>query len=305
MSARDWGGIAAGLGTVVCVVAMLLAGRLGATTDALTVYDLAGLRMGVAAILAAPLLLRAWPWGVPLKSHALVAFFGGAPFVLLLFAGMIFAPVGHAAVVHFGALPVFAAFVTWAWVGDRPGRWQWAGIAAIVAGVAAVGWEALTGDMPGVWRGHLLFLGSALSMSIWYGAMRAARLSVMQSLAALLVGNALVYVPVWLLFLPSGLFTAPLGDIALQSVVHGLFGAFLCIFGHAHAVRTIGPTRQAAVGAWVPALALFAAIPALGEIPTLINIAGAAIVTAGILATVFLQPRVATSARDGGTGRSC
>ncbi len=289
---NDWGGIAAGLGTVACVVAMLIAGRLGATTEALTIYDLAGLRMGVAAILAAPLLARAWPWRVRLRDHILVAVFGGAPFILLLFGGMVFAPVGHAAVVMYGALPIFAALVAWAWVGDRHSRWQWLGIAAIVAGVGAVGWEALSGGgVPGQWRGHLLFVGAALFVAIWYGAMRAARLGVLQSLAALLVGNALVYVPVWLLFLPSGLFTAPVADIALQTVLHGVFGAFLCIFGHAYAVKTLGPTRQAAIGAWVPAVALIAAIPTLGEIPSALNIAGALVVTAGILATVFLQPK--------------
>ncbi len=292
---KDWGGIAAGLGTVACVVVMLIAGRLGATTDALTIYDLAGLRMGVAAILASPLLLRAWPWHVRPRNHLIVAFFGGAPFVLLLFGGMIFAPVGHAAVVMYGALPIFAALIAWVWIGEQPGRWQWLGITAIVAGVGAVGWEALGGGaVPGQWRGHLLFVGAALSMAVWYGGMRAARLGVIQSLAALLLLNALVYVPVWLLFLPSGLFTAPLADIALQAVVHGVFGAFLCIFGHAYAVKTIGPTRQAAVGAWVPAFALIVAIPTLGEIPSVLNIVGAVVVTVGILATVFLQPKGST-----------
>lgn len=289
---KDWGGIGAGLGTVACVVVMLIAGRLGATTDALTIYDMAALRMGVAVILAIPLLVRYFPWRVRLRDHAIVAFFGGAPFILMLFGGMTYAPVGHAAVVMYGALPVFAALVAWAWVGDRPGRWQWAGIAAIVAGVGGVGWEAFAaGGLAGQWRGHLLFLGAAMSVAIWYGGMRAARLSVMQSLAALLIGNALVYIPIWFLFLPSTMFTAPFGDIVMQSVVHGVFGAFLCIFGHAYAVRTIGPTRQAAVGSLVPALALFAAIPTLGEIPSAVNVIGAVVVTIGILATVFLQPR--------------
>lgn len=288
---NDWGGIAAGLGTVVCVVMMLIAGRLGATTDALTIYDLAGLRMGVAVILAIPLLVRYFPWRVRLRDHMIVAFFGGAPFILMLFGGMTYAPVGHAAVVLFGAVPVFAAFVVWIWIGERPGRWQWVGIATIVAGVAAVGWDAFAaGGLAGQWRGHLLFLGAAMSMAIWYSGMRAARLSVMQSLAALLIGNAIVYVPIWLLFLPSTLFSAPFGDVVMQSVVHGVFGAFLCVFGHAYAVKTIGPTRQAAVGSLVPVLALFAAIPTLGEIPSGLNIAGAVIVTVGILATVFLQP---------------
>jgi drug/metabolite transporter (DMT)-like permease len=289
---KDWGGIAAGLGTVLCVVVMLIVGRIGATTDALTIYDMAALRMGVAFILASPLLVRYFPWRVRLRDHAIVAFFGGAPFILMLFGGMTFAPVGHASVVMYGALPIFAALVAWAWLGDRPGRWQWAGILAIVAGVGAVGWEALSGSgEAGQWRGHLLFLGAALSVAIWYSGMRAARLGVMQSLAALLIGNLLVYIPIWFLFLPSTMFTAPFNDIVMQSAVHGVMGAFLCVFGHAYAVKTIGPTRQAAVGSLVPPLALIAAIPTLGEIPTLLNIVGAVIVTIGILMTVFLQSR--------------
>lgn len=289
---KDWGGIAAGLGTVLCVVMMLIVGRIGATTDALTIYDMAALRMGVAFILAIPLLVRYFPWRVRLRDHAIVAFFGGAPFILMLFGGMTFAPVGHASVVMYGALPIFAALVAWAWLGDRPGRWQWAGILAIVAGVCAVGWEALSGSgEAGHWRGHLLFLGAALSVAIWYNGMRAARLGVMQSLAALLIGNLLVYIPIWFLFLPSTMFTAPFNDIVMQSAVHGVMGAFLCVFGHAYAVKTIGPTRQAAVGSLVPPLALIAAIPTLGEIPTLLNIVGAVIVTIGILMTVFLQSR--------------
>ena len=295
---NHWRGIAAGLGTVACVVAMLIAGRLGATTDALTIYDLAGLRMGVATILAAPLLAHAWPWHVRLRDHFIVAFFGGAPFILLLFGGMTFAPVGHAAVVMYGSLPVLAALVAWAWIGERPGRWQWLGIATILAGVCAVGWETF-GDaaVPGQWRGHLLFLAAGLFVAVWYGGMRAARLGVVNALAALLLGNALIYVPVWLIFLPSSLSTAPVTDIVLQAVVHGVFGAFLCIFGHAYAVKIIGPTRQAAVGAWVPALAMLVAIPILDEIPSALNIAGAIVVTAGILATLFLQ-RKATHPDD-------
>ena len=288
---KDWGGIAAGLGTVLCFVAMLVAGRLGATTDALTVFDLAGLRMGAAALCASPFLMRSYPWGVNLSAHAVVSFFGGAPFVLLVFSGMIFAPVGHAAVLMNGALPVFAALITWAWVGDRPGQWQWVGIVTIVIGVTAVGWEAIAGGIPGQWRGHLLFLAASVSAALWYTGMRAWHLTVIQSLAALLIGNAVVYVPIWLLFLPSGLFNAPFSDIALQVVVHGIFGAFICILCHAYSVMTIGPMRQAAIMAGAPALALFVGIPTLGEIPTTLNIIGAGIVTVGILATVFLHPR--------------
>lgn len=285
-------GIAAGSFALCTTVAMLIAGRIGATGDTLTIWDLAGLRQGVAALLALPLLLWARPWRrLRPRQYVVNALFGGAPFVLLLFGGMVFAPAGHAGVFMNGTLPVAATLVAWLWLRDRPHAGQALGIAIIVAGMALVGREALAGGAPGQWRGHLLFIAAACWFAVWYVAMRAWRQSVLESLAAMLTLNALVYVPVWLLFLPSGLATAPVGDIALQIVVHGVFGAFIAIFGHAYAARTIGPLRQAAIMSGAPVLALLAAVPTLGETPTAWGIVGAVTVTAGILLAVLPRRR--------------
>jgi drug/metabolite transporter (DMT)-like permease len=284
-------GFAAGAFALCTTVAMLIAGRIGATGDTLTIWDLAGIRQGVAMLFALPLLLWARPWRMRPRQYVVNAAFGGAPFVLLLFGGMVWAPASHAGVFMNGALPVAAMVVAWLWLRDRPDRWQGLGIAVILAGMALVGREALASGLPGQWRGHLLFVAAALWFSIWYVAMRAWQQSVWQSLAAMLTLNAVVYVPLWLLFLPSGLATAPAGDIALQVIVHGLFGAFIAIFGHAYAARTIGPMRQAAIMSGAPVLALASAAMFLGETPTLWGIAGALVVTAGILLAVGLRLR--------------
>ena len=283
-------GVAAGCFALCTLVAMLIAGRLAATGDALTIWDLAGLRQGVAMVCALPLLLWTKPWRMKPRQYVVNALFGGAPFVLLLFGGMVYAPVSHAGVFMNGMLPVAATIVAWCWLRTRPDRWQGLGIVIVLAGMAFVGREAFADGVAGEWRGHVLFVAAACWFSVWYVAMRAWQQSVLQSMAALLVLNAVIYVPIWLLFLPSGLTTAPAGDILLQAVVHGVFGAFIAVFGHAYAARTLGPLRQAAIMSGAPVLALLVAIPTLGEIPTVWGIVGAVIVTLGILLVVGLRP---------------
>ena len=283
-------GVAAGTFALCTTVAMLIAGRIGAIGDTLTIWDLAGLRQGVAMLCALPLLVYTRPWRMRPRQYVVNALFGGAPFVLLLFGGMVYAPAGHAGVFMNGTLPVAAMAIAWLWLRDRPRPWQGLGIAIIVIGMVLVGQDALASGAPGQWRGHLLFGAAAVWFAVWYVAMRAWKQSVLQSLAALLTLNAVIYVPIWLLFLPSGLATAPAGDIALQAVVHGVFGAFIAIFGHAHAARTIGPLRQAAIMSGAPVLAILVAIPTLGETPTGWGIAGAVVVSVGILLAVGLRP---------------
>jgi drug/metabolite transporter (DMT)-like permease len=280
-------GVAAGLFGVLNLSLMIVVGRLGVVGDTLTIFDQAGLRFATAALCVLPLLVRSWPWGLSLKRHLVLSTFGGAPFVLLLFAGMEFAPVAHAAIVVNGLLPLMAAIVTWLWLRQAPGRWQVAGIVIAGLGVLLVGWEALAFGVAGQWRGHLLFAATALSIAIWYGAMRQWRISIPQMFAGTLVLNAMVYVPLWLLLLPSSVSTAPMQDILVQAVILGVWGAVLGGYAQAYAARAIGPTRQGAIMSGGPALATLIAIPVLAEYPSLLAVLGIVVVAAGVLATVL------------------
>jgi len=82
---------------------------------------------------------------------------------------------------------------------------------------------------------------------------------VIQSLAALLVTNgSRPMVPILAACPALGPSTAPVSDIVLQVVVHGILVAiFSASLGHAYRV-TIGPRVRAAIKCgWRPALALF------------------------------------------------
>ena len=279
-------GLGAGILATLIYAGLLVVGRHGTTATPLTAYDLAGLRMGVAALCALPLLIYFRPSNLTVWRIAVVSM-GGAPFAVALFAGLTFAPVAQAAVVVNGTLPILAALLSWAWIGERPTRGQWIGIALVFAGVAATGGDAIAFGAPEQWRANLLFLGAAASAAVFFTAIRAWRLSMIELMAGLVIGNAVVYVPLWLLFLPSGLAVAPWSDIALQGVYQGVLAAFLAGLCQAHASRIIGATRQSAILAGAPAIALLLAIPLLGELPGIVAVIGVVIVTGGILMTVY------------------
>jgi drug/metabolite transporter (DMT)-like permease len=282
-------GIAAGCFALFTTVAMLIAGRIGASGDSLTIWDLAGIRQGGAALIALPLLLYTKPWKMRPSQYLVNAIFGGAPMILLLFGGMVYAPAFHAGVFMNGTLPIAATLITCIWLREYPNLWQRIGIAIIVFGMLIIGWQTIGSVMPSQWQGHLLFIASGIWLSAWYVAIRAWHQNVMQTLCALLVLNALVYVPIWLAFLPSKIWTAPIEDLVLQIVVHSLFGAFLAIFGHSYAASTIGPMRQSAIMSGAPVLVLLFSVPLLGEKLTITGVFGALAVTLGILFVIGIH----------------
>jgi drug/metabolite transporter (DMT)-like permease len=278
-------GLAAGVGVLVMFSGMLVVSRFGATSS-LTVFDMTGLRFGVAALFTAPLLF--WlPLPRPAVRQAIVlGACSGCVFTTLLFGGMAFAPVAHGAIVVNGAMPVFAALISWIVFGEGLGRWRIAGIVLIVVGVAATGWDALAFGVPGQWRGHLLFLGAAAANATFLTAVRGWRIGPFESLITVNGMNLVFYIPVWLLFLPTNIWDAPWQEIALQAVYQGIVAALIASILIAYAARTLGGTRQAAVMSGAPALSLLMAIPLLGEVPSPISIAGVVIVTTGILITL-------------------
>lgn len=286
-------GVGAGIAVMVLFAGMLVVSRFGATSS-LTVYDMAGLRFGVAGLCTLPVILAMrWP-RLELWKMLVIAATSGAPFALFLFAGMSYAPVAHGGIVINGAMPVLAALLAWFAFGDRLGGWRVVGIMLIVCGVLATGWEALTDGMPGQWRGHLLFLGAAACNATFLTSVRGWGITALQSLVIVNGFNLLLYVPLWLLVLPSNLTGTPWPEIALQGVYQGVVAAFIASILIAHAARMLGGMRQAAIMSGTPALAVLIAIPALAEIPSAISIIGVVIVTSGIL--VALGPGLLSGA---------
>lgn len=253
---------AAAAGVIVLWTGFILVSRAGATS-CLTAWDIIAIRYAVAA----PLLLILW--GVYRRQsllgvrHLLLAGIGGLGYALMAFAGFASAPAAHAGVLLPGAMPFLAAAWGWALGGQRPARASWPGYAAILAGVGCMAWSL--GGMRTVMWGDACFLAAAALWTLFAALLRRWNADPITAITAVACWTAVVFLPIWWLFLPSRLAAAPWSGIALQAGYQGVLASVVQMLLFAAAIRRIGPQRMGSLMALVPVGAAILAVPILGE----------------------------------------
>ncbi|MEE4345482.1 MAG: EamA/RhaT family transporter, partial [Paracoccaceae bacterium] len=101
---------------------------------------------------------------------------------------------------------------------------------------------------------------------------------------------AALYLPVWALWLPSGLADAPLGPLLLQAVYQGFVPNLIGLLFVAHASRTIGNGNTSSILAAVPGGGALLGLLILGEGLSLISVLALVILTIGLLMSVQRRP---------------
>ena len=137
------------------------------------------------------------------------------------------------------------------------------------------------------WLGDLLFFMSSILWACFTLLLRHWRVPALRATAVVIVLSCLVTTPAYLLWVGWAHVRAlPVAMIAFQGLVQGgLQGAFTMV-AYAQAVVLLGVSRAVLFPAIVPALSVLLGIPIVGEVPGLLQIAGLALVTLGLLATV-------------------
>lgn len=278
-----WGGVAA-IAVVFFWSGWVVISRLGVTNH-LTVYDITGLRHGIGAIVALPYIIwtRAWRGLTPLRT-LILTLTAGVPYALLAYFGFVYAPAAHGGVFMNGCLPIFTTFFAWIWIGQRSRFSQILGLGIILIGVTLVGYEGFVSSGSGkTWIGDFLFLAAIALFAVFMVANRVWSVVPGQIIFAATIVSAVVYVPIWLLWLDSNLAVAPGSEILLQGAYQGLVPSVLGISCLNIAVRHIGPRATSVFISSVPVVAALTAIPILNELPGLQAWIGMIAVTFGIL----------------------
>jgi drug/metabolite transporter (DMT)-like permease len=292
--------------TAICVVffwsGWIVISRLGVTGH-LTVYDLVGLRHGIGAVVALPYIIwsRAWRGLTPLRT-LLLTLTAGAPYALLSYSGFIYAPAAHGGVFLNGCLPIFTTLFAWIWLGQRSRFSQMVGLVIILAGVTLVGYEGfLSSGGSMTWIGDFLFLAAIALFALFMVANQVWSVNPGQVIFSITIVPAVVYVPLWLLWLDSNLTSAPASEIILQGAYQGLVPSVVGISCLNIAVRHIGSRATSALVSSVPVVAALAAIPVLNELPGLPAWIGMITVTFGILLALGIigfHQEIATAGLD-------
>ena len=246
-------------------------------------FDLVALRVGVSGLVLLPVYLSRRLWSVPAAQVLPLTLTGGLGYGVLAYSGFAFAPAAHGAVLLPGALPFSTAVLAVLMLGDRLSRGRALALALILTGIVLVGWNGLAGDVPGAWRGDILFLSASTMWALYTVLVRKGRWTAIDATATIAVLSALIFLPIYLLCLPMKLATAPLGEVAFQGIYQGLFAVAIAGIAYTRAVGTLGPMATTTITAIVPATGAVAAWPILGEPLSALALAGVATVTLGML----------------------
>jgi len=277
-------GIGAGLVVVACWATWAVATRFAVTTH-LRPLDVALLRYLISSAFLAPVL---WRHGLAPRSLGLgrtLLLVGGAglPFVLVSSSGLRFAPASDVGAVMIATMPVFVAVFSAAIGRERFDAMRVIGFIAVAAGVLGIAAHGLFAGASGAWRGHLLFLAGAAMFATYTVTFRRSGLSPWHAAAIINFYSLLMLAPAYLLFAGPGLLAAPPHEVIAQAVMQGIVAAIVSLFFFGEAVRRLGASRAAVLGALTPVVVALLGMPLLGEFPNRLTWAAIIAVSVGVV----------------------
>lgn len=253
-------------------------------TQKMSPYDLVALRFACAGLLMLPIL---WKRGLAIREAGLINWLlivgcAGVPYVLLASSGLQFAPAAQGGALIPGTLPLWAALLAWLVLKEHISGVRRIGLALIPVGIVTILGTGLFHFETGHWRGHLMFIGASMTWATFTIAMRRSKLDALHAAAIVSVMSAVIYLPIYALFLPHGLATAPWSAIIGQTIYQGIVVSIISLIAYARAVNILGASLGASFASLVPVLAMLLAIPLLGEVPGTSDVIGIAIITVGV-----------------------
>jgi drug/metabolite transporter (DMT)-like permease len=221
--------------------------------------------------------------GMGWRRGVVITIFGGLPLALWSYYGYVYVPLGHGAIIQpscaaLGGL-VLASLVL---KENLPPR-RIVGALAMVAGLVMIGIEALhTMGAQGL-LGDMFFVAAGGFFAVFGMLLRLWRIPATRAMAVTSV-LSLAGLPLMLFdldnFLSAGLF-----ENLMQAVVQGAFAGAGAIYLFTRAVILLGAGRAALFPALVPPFTLLIGAVMIGEIPSLWQLIGLAIVLAGFWLT--------------------
>ncbi len=282
---------AIGVGAALVAVAVW-GGALSVTRSGVTgsatfgAHDIVVLRFLAPSLVLLPVLLRAGT--LPLRRAGVAAILallvgGGAPFVLLVAAGLRLAPAAEAGALLPSAMPLFVALLSAVLLGERLGRLRLAGLGLVAMAVGLIAGPAMLAVGDSGFGGHVLLLLAALVAAGYTIAMRKAGLSAPHAAALVSGASVLTFGPIYLVALDPGILRASAAELAAQVACQGLLAGLVAPIAFATAIARLGATRAAAFGGLTPVVAAATGVLLLGETPDAVTVVAVAVASLGVV----------------------
>ena len=280
-------GLLAGISVVFIWSFWLVVTRSGVSST-LTIYDFAAFRYGLSSLIALPVVLYFKPWQTMSFLRVIViTFLLGPIYILCVFSGFIYAPASHGGIFMNGLMPFFTLIFGFFLLKQKIFIQQMFGAATILLGACLAVYDGLELNFSNTWLGDIFFIIGAIFFSIYVVLSRLWNITMTQLLFCGSVINAIVYLPIYFVFLPKGITEAPNGILVLQMIYQGFVPNLIGIFFITYASQKIGSASISAILSSVPPIGSVLGLLILGELLGLSGWLSLLMITPGILLIVL------------------
>lgn len=229
-------------------------------------WDLVAMRFAIAFIILMPVLV--YNKDLALLWHPrpiILALTGGLAYCLTVYTAFLHAPAAHAAIFLNGCIPLCTAVAAYLLFKQPFDKHTWLSLSIMLSALALMSYLMLHEQASAFGLGDILFFLSAVWWGIFTVLLKQWKLSAWHSMASVAIWSALIYLPIYILFIPKHFQEAEPVHLLIQGVFHGVLVVIIATLTYVAAIERLGAFKTGSIVTLAPFIAAVIAVPLLNE----------------------------------------
>ena len=229
-------------------------------------WDLVAMRFAIAFIILMPVLIYkkdlAFLWH---PRPVILALTGGLAYCLTVYTAFLQAPAAHAAIFLNGCIPLCTAVAAYLLFKQPFDKHTWLSLSIMLSALALMSYLMLHEQASAFGLGDVLYFLSAVWWGIFTVLLKQWKLSAWHSMASVAIWSALIYLPIYILFIPKHFQEAEPVHLLVQGVFHGVLVVIIATLTYVAAIERLGAFKTGSIVTLAPFIAAIIAVPLLNE----------------------------------------
>lgn len=229
-------------------------------------WDLVAMRFAIAFLILMPVLIYkkdlAFLWH---PRPVILALTGGLAYCLTVYTAFLQAPAAHAAIFLNGCIPLCTAVAAYLLFRQPFDKHTWLSLSIMSSALVLMSYLMLYDQATAFGLGDLLFFISAVWWGIFTVLLKQWKLSAWHSMASVAIWSAIIYLPVYVLFVPKHFQEAEPIHLVIQGLFHGVLVVIIATLTYVAAIERLGAFKTGSIVTLAPFIAAVIAVPLLDE----------------------------------------
>ncbi|MHA3116000.1 DMT family transporter [Acinetobacter sp. ANC 4635] len=232
----------------------------------ISAWDICALRFTIGFTVLMPILIwrreTAFLWK---KEPFILGLLGGVAYCLTSYSAFHYVPAAHAAIFLNGCIPLCTAVAAYLLFKQPFDKHTWISLIIMLGAISVMSVMMYEQTHVALNIGDGLFFLSAIWWGIFTVLLKHWKLSAWQSMSGVAIWSALIYLPIYILFLPKHFQEASLMHLAIQGFFHGILVVIVATLSYVAAIERLGAFKTGSIVTLAPFIAAIVAVPLLGE----------------------------------------